>query len=896
MQGKNGPSPGTPPSPDSAESPQSKPESKADQPHVQVPSSTTAGIAALIDDFSRFRPQDSENSDDMSQQAAATEVSAGSKGSGDGIGIRPSSPASDATEPPHGATDAGMSADEQHSTSSGEGRLGGDDRDDGGQSEMIDRIMKSFCASLDSKIAAITEPKARPGVKEEGLGMASFAAATTVAKDAAPSAPQKPARKIKFRRGPGDVQPEPTAPGFGMGMLQPSSMASLFTPMLAAAHAPVPPALGFPSTTHRSTVPQNQSPPPPSSSVTFTPLRSRQQLSTPSPPPPPPQAPIRYAHQAGGLPSPPLTSTPPSRSIIRPLGFSRNQEVSVPGVGPGSAADISGVRVRSVRAREAERRVVDPSLDRAQHVPDIPTASGGQVVPEGSDLTNISRREPIPASEMRYRQIRRAPRHPTVTSESTTPSAHTFQGARSGEIHHQPTALDGSAQLDGQLNWSASELRREDVNAEANAPSIEEEVHLPFVGYTLKNFKSQPLSHQSMPPLANLRNQDMIPSVQRYGPETFEGWQAPQTMKRAAGPEPLGPDTSPEAPQETDGDGRRKKPKRASLSAGATSEEKGTGKFACPYFQRNPKKYRKWTSCPGPGWDEVHRVKTHLYRRHPLPIQCPRCWETFKAEAQLQLHLQQDPPCSVQRNRTLQEGFTKDQEKKLRSRKKGHADMTDVDKWREIYMILFPDDEQSAIPSPYYNESEDGGENQAPNGYGELEDYATFIRREMPTLVRRELETLFREEFQDIEERVRPRIADIVMNLQPRLLGLYQQSQMPLSEYGPQQHTGATSGSEPTLTPSLSQSAGSATGSGPDSTPDMAFGVDNGFTGTEAQLGFYGSGLDEHWNGPSPGSHMQPQAPQANIGLGLNWDSEFNNLLNPALFFMPPPGGLPMGY
>lgn len=48
----------------------------------------------------------------------------------------------------------------------------------------------------------------------------------------------------------------------------------------------------------------------------------------------------------------------------------------------------------------------------------------------------------------------------------------------------------------------------------------------------------------------------------------------------------------------------------------------------------------------------------------------------------------------------LQEGFTKDQEKRLRSRKKTHADMTDDDKWREIYGVLFPDDDQNAIPLP----------------------------------------------------------------------------------------------------------------------------------------------------------------------------------------------------
>lgn len=55
----------------------------------------------------------------------------------------------------------------------------------------------------------------------------------------------------------------------------------------------------------------------------------------------------------------------------------------------------------------------------------------------------------------------------------------------------------------------------------------------------------------------------------------------------------------------SDHDGRRKKQKRGTDKMAA-----GTKKFACPYFKRNRRKYSKWTSCPGPGWDEVHRVKS----------------------------------------------------------------------------------------------------------------------------------------------------------------------------------------------------------------------------------------------------------------------------------------------
>lgn len=51
---------------------------------------------------------------------------------------------------------------------------------------------------------------------------------------------------------------------------------------------------------------------------------------------------------------------------------------------------------------------------------------------------------------------------------------------------------------------------------------------------------------------------------------------------------------------DSDHDGRRKKQKGHAYSG---------RKFACPFFKRNPRKFSKWTSCPGPGWDEVHRVK-----------------------------------------------------------------------------------------------------------------------------------------------------------------------------------------------------------------------------------------------------------------------------------------------
>ena len=55
-------------------------------------------------------------------------------------------------------------------------------------------------------------------------------------------------------------------------------------------------------------------------------------------------------------------------------------------------------------------------------------------------------------------------------------------------------------------------------------------------------------------------------------------------------------------------------------------------------------------------------------------------------------------------------------------------------------------------------------------------DFIVFARREFPRIVRGELETLFESEFQDIERRFRPRVEDIVLALQPRLVALYERS------------------------------------------------------------------------------------------------------------------------
>jgi hypothetical protein len=37
--------------------------------------------------------------------------------------------------------------------------------------------------------------------------------------------------------------------------------------------------------------------------------------------------------------------------------------------------------------------------------------------------------------------------------------------------------------------------------------------------------------------------------------------------------------------------------------------DRSNHKYACPFFKRDPEKYKNYRSCPGPGWETVHRLK-----------------------------------------------------------------------------------------------------------------------------------------------------------------------------------------------------------------------------------------------------------------------------------------------
>ncbi|KAI1807073.1 hypothetical protein F4811DRAFT_65273 [Daldinia bambusicola] len=116
--------------------------------------------------------------------------------------------------------------------------------------------------------------------------------------------------------------------------------------------------------------------------------------------------------------------------------------------------------------------------------------------------------------------------------------------------------------------------------------------------------------------------------------------------------------------------------------------------LACPFHQRNPNRPSVNRSCGGPGWDSISRLKEHLYRVH-FVHRCRRCKSRFDTASKLDSHYEDVTPCTVSSVPTdPMEGFNEKQRENLKCRR--------VQDWKKIYQILFPDDDETSIPSQYY--------------------------------------------------------------------------------------------------------------------------------------------------------------------------------------------------
>ncbi|KAL2197080.1 hypothetical protein P885DRAFT_68963 [Corynascus similis CBS 632.67] len=194
--------------------------------------------------------------------------------------------------------------------------------------------------------------------------------------------------------------------------------------------------------------------------------------------------------------------------------------------------------------------------------------------------------------------------------------------------------------------------------------------------------------------------------------------------------------------------------------------KEGNGKkFACPFCKNDPAKYRTTKTCCGPGWDDVHRVKEHVYRRHSPKNFCPRCLDHFDKPELLKKHQRADIPCQLQQKETIH-AITEEQEKQLRARAKPNC--SEEDKWREMYRTIFPNEKK--IPSPYYDSDEDDSTRSPRSQFQSLEEAREFLRVEIPILVRPVMEKYVSTLLEEVQDKVNNKTVEIIRNVETKML------------------------------------------------------------------------------------------------------------------------------
>lgn len=509
----------------------------------------------------------------------------------------------------HASTDAEVSSDEWQSPGSGD-ETGDGDPFDHGRLEVVDRIMKSFCTSLDSKIAVIMTSSS-PAIKNE-----------REATEPTPEAIRT--TTIPGRRG------RSSGGGRDTGSLPP------FQP---------PPHPALPSN-----------------------LRSLSQRGPALSALPP----SGFKRRRGISPSHPSVATDLDRGHVQPFGLPQSRNIPTAGAEttvPGSS--LGGSLLCSTREDEAFRPVSNsPAAEilsgltgaAAEHSP----AREQRAADHLDSLLTPSRGYPSATGRPKRRASRRASRRSVLDStisREEPPDAQDEQagalvsanrdegqGLPIGAARYRISVTDSDdednirapAEVEalfpdnrdvgqGQpISGAFYRTNATDSDDEYNFLAAAEAGTMPeSYSYTASSGPelppdfdrgiawapdvwNQPSPSWPAPDVLDLFGsgpvhlpQTSVRPAGRESQETPEGQQESQRIKRPAEPETQ--QDLVHVHEEPDGDGRRKKAKRVLDTVGVA--ENGRRKFACPYFKRNPKKYRKWTSCPGPGWDEVHRVK-----------------------------------------------------------------------------------------------------------------------------------------------------------------------------------------------------------------------------------------------------------------------------------------------
>ncbi|KAF5671695.1 Nicotinate-nucleotide diphosphorylase [Fusarium heterosporum] len=205
-------------------------------------------------------------------------------------------------------------------------------------------------------------------------------------------------------------------------------------------------------------------------------------------------------------------------------------------------------------------------------------------------------------------------------------------------------------------------------------------------------------------------------------------------------------------------------------------QNRDSRKYACPYFKYNPTKYKDWRICPGPGWADIPRLKRHRQPKY----RCGRCWQPFRDEQCYMDHLRTEEACPLAEMAHV-EGFDSAQEQSLRSRKRSGQELSENDKWRRIFKILFPHVLHDDIPSPFYEYDQvcHKENNHQPADSEYLAQCEHYMVREVPQRLRQALGRELDRDLTIVEESLRRKAGDWAKTLIEEAFREIRQSRRP---------------------------------------------------------------------------------------------------------------------
>ena len=517
--------------------------------------------------------------------------------------------------------------------------------------DAIDSIMQSFCAVLDSKIALVKKTaviKVEPDLDSSpsDLHVLSKSESTSPVLQRKGLAPQPLPKK--------DYSPKPAT----LAIKNESKKTSSFGPRLAIRRAPAPPLPPPPPARRTSIAPTSSSaaapstrtippPPPPARRRPIPPTSSSaagpstrtigsSSLSTASltavagsaPPPAPPSARLPVPPPAPASAGSQGSVAEQTTSVFPPFfpsNILHNQFFHLPPSQTSSAAappsydsiSRSSLGLRApAQSLQQEPYEPDPTLDRGIQVPSTgtPSSSGTPLGQRGGSFRSVfTRRAAVP----RDREGEGRAEHqgqPVVAQFQGFNGAsdlRTALGASSNQVFRTSAQPAGP----GLINLVSTRGPNQGPQASAAVePGTSSDFDFGH-GASTNTYLDIPEESFLAPgstveawDIYDQDEQDIFRTRHEYqmvmASEPQLGVSQLESIEHASVSESTQP--KPITPKAPDRDGRRSKRQKGADDSEPRSGEK---KFACPYYKRNRKKYSKWTSCPGPGWEEVHRVK-----------------------------------------------------------------------------------------------------------------------------------------------------------------------------------------------------------------------------------------------------------------------------------------------